>query len=126
MEWAARWSWARGVVVMVRDTGARSGVTRWMKSPGLAHYGKLRDLRHLLPRSKLGFHGDNGIFCAGLGRLGPRRKRISAFAIVRGGLGTTGSEMSKNTFTSALRNAFASFLGYPPVIRELLTRRLEG
>lgn len=34
--------------------------------------------------------------------------------------------MSTNTITSALRNALASFFGYPPVMRDLLTRRLEG
>lgn len=47
-------------------------------------------------------------------------------AIDRQGLGTTGSEMNIDTITSTLRNAFASLVGYPPVISEWLTRRLEG
>ncbi len=31
-----------------------------------------------------------------------------------------------NDFTQTLRNAFASLLGYPPVLHHVLTRRLEG
>jgi len=34
--------------------------------------------------------------------------------------------MDANTFTQALRNAFASLIGYPPVMHRVLTRRLEG
>jgi hypothetical protein len=34
--------------------------------------------------------------------------------------------MTTNDITKALRNALASLIGYPPVMQELLTRRLGG
>ncbi len=34
--------------------------------------------------------------------------------------------MSDSNLTQTLRNAFASLFGYPPVMSDLLTRRLEG
>lgn len=34
--------------------------------------------------------------------------------------------MNVSTITSTLRNAFASLVGYPPVMSGWLTRRLEG
>lgn len=34
--------------------------------------------------------------------------------------------MNTNTITLALRNVLATLIGYPPVMNELLTRRLEG
>lgn len=38
----------------------------------------------------------------------------------------TNIEMSTITVTRALRNVLASLIGYPPVMHELLTRRLGG
>jgi hypothetical protein len=35
-------------------------------------------------------------------------------------------EMNTKTITRTLRNTFASLIGYPPTMYELLTRRLEG
>lgn len=34
--------------------------------------------------------------------------------------------MTTSNITRSLRNALASLIGYPPVMHELLTRRLEG
>ncbi len=52
--------------------------------------------------------------------------RIDRAAITFRIPGTTRSEMTTSNITQALRNALVSLIGYPPVMHDLLTRRLAG